>query len=75
MIKVFRDVAWEREILSLRVKCNKSDRGCEWIGQLRYYEVEYSLLLVTCLTSEEGLFVFYIYFSYIFLMFVLIVQF
>lgn len=35
---VFRDVACEREILSLRVKCNKSDRGCEWIGQLRYYE-------------------------------------
>lgn len=54
MIKVFRDVAWEREILSLRVKCNKSDRGCEWIGQLRYYEVQYSFLLVICLTSGLG---------------------
>ena len=60
MIKVFRDVAWERDILSLRVKCNKSDRGCEWIGQLRYYEVEYRLLLVTCLSSDESLCIFYI---------------
>ena len=60
MIKVFRDVAWEREILSLRVKCKQSDRGCEWIGQLRYYEVECSLLLVICLNSDEGLFIFLI---------------
>ncbi|XP_044163482.1 TNF receptor-associated factor 5-like isoform X2 [Acropora muricata] len=35
---VFRDVAWERDILSLRVKCKKSKRGCDWTGQLRYYE-------------------------------------
>ena len=35
----FRDVAWERDILSLRVKCKKSERGCEWTGQLRHYEV------------------------------------
>ena len=61
MIKVFRDVAWEREILSLLVKCNHSDRGCEWVGQLRYYEVQYRLLLVTLhITSHEGLFIFYI---------------
>ena len=60
MIKVFRDVAWEREILSLRVKCNKSDRGCEWIGQLRYYEVQHSLLLVICLTSALNCSFFYI---------------
>ncbi|KAJ7355993.1 hypothetical protein OS493_027387 [Desmophyllum pertusum] len=30
----FRDVAWERDILSLRVKCKKSGRGCDWTGQL-----------------------------------------
>ncbi|XP_066021660.1 TNF receptor-associated factor 4-like [Pocillopora verrucosa] len=34
----FRDVAWERDILSLRVKCKKSARGCDWTGMLRYYE-------------------------------------
>ncbi|XP_020603325.1 TNF receptor-associated factor 6-like [Orbicella faveolata] len=35
----FRDVAWEREILSLRVKCKQNERGCDWTGQLRHYEV------------------------------------
>ena len=39
MIKVFRDLAWEREILSLRIECEKRKRGCDWTGQLRYYEV------------------------------------
>lgn len=38
MIKVFRDVAWEREILSLRVKCKKRNRGCDWTGQLQKYK-------------------------------------
>lgn len=31
-------MAWERDILSLRVKCKKSERGCDWTGMLRYYE-------------------------------------
>ena len=35
----FPDMAWEREILSLRVKCKQSERGCDWTGQLRHYEV------------------------------------
>lgn len=34
----FRDVAWERDILSLRVKCKKNGRGCDWTGMLRHYE-------------------------------------
>ncbi|XP_022784910.1 TNF receptor-associated factor 6-like [Stylophora pistillata] len=34
----FPDVAWERDILSLRVKCKKSARGCDWDGMLRHYE-------------------------------------
>ncbi|XP_020613479.1 TNF receptor-associated factor 6-B-like [Orbicella faveolata] len=34
----FRDVAWERGILSLRVKCGKSGRGCEWTGEIRHYQ-------------------------------------
>ena len=38
-IQFFRDVAWERDILSLRVKCKKSEAGCDWIEQLRHYEV------------------------------------
>ena len=38
-VQFFRDVAWKRDILSLRVNCKKSDTGCDWIGQLRHYEV------------------------------------
>lgn len=38
-IQFFRDVAWERDILSLRVKCKMNERGCDWTGQLRHYEV------------------------------------
>lgn len=38
-IQFFRDVAWERDILSLRVKCKMNERGCDWKGQLRHYEV------------------------------------
>ena len=33
-------MAWEREILSLRVKCKKSERGCEWTGEIRSYQVK-----------------------------------
>lgn len=36
--KFFSDLAFEREMLCLRVKCKRSVRGCEWIGQLRYAE-------------------------------------
>lgn len=36
--KFFSDQAFEREMLCLRVKCKRSVRGCEWIGQLRYAE-------------------------------------
>ncbi|RMX45093.1 hypothetical protein pdam_00014026 [Pocillopora damicornis] len=39
----FRDVAWERDILSLRVKCKMSERGCDWTGMLRYYEDHFQL--------------------------------
>lgn len=46
---VFRDVAWEREILSLRVECKKRKRGCDWTGQLRYYEEH----LVKCEYEDE----------------------
>ena len=38
-IQFFRDVAWERDILSLRVKCKMNKRGCDWTGELRHYEV------------------------------------
>lgn len=34
----FRDIAWERDILSLRVKCKMNVRGCDWTGELRHYE-------------------------------------
>ena len=35
----FPDKAWARDILCLRVKCNRNDRGCDWIGQLGHAEV------------------------------------
>lgn len=41
MLQVFYDVAYEREILSLRVKCKKNERGCDWTGELRQYEVAF----------------------------------
>ncbi|XP_068698449.1 TNF receptor-associated factor 4-like [Montipora foliosa] len=34
----FTDKAWTRDILSLRVKCQQSARGCDWIGELRHAE-------------------------------------
>ena len=39
LFQFFRDVAWERNILSLRVKCKMSKRGCDWTGQLRHFQV------------------------------------
>lgn len=48
---VFYDVAYEREILSLRVKCKKNERGCDWTGELRQYEEHVNLCgyeYVTC---------------------------
>lgn len=39
----FQDVAWKRDILSLRVKCKRSDRECDWTGQLRHYEEHFNL--------------------------------
>ena len=41
LLQFFRDVAWEREILSLRVNCKTNERGCDWTGQIRHYEVAY----------------------------------
>ena len=38
-LQFFPDVAWERNILSLRVKCKMSKRGCDWTGQLRHFQV------------------------------------
>ncbi|XP_067054589.1 TNF receptor-associated factor 4-like isoform X2 [Acropora muricata] len=34
----FTDKAWTRDILSLRVKCKQSKRGCDWIGEVRHAE-------------------------------------
>ncbi|XP_078367870.1 TNF receptor-associated factor 4-like [Oculina patagonica] len=39
----FADVAWERDILSLRVKCKRSERGCDWTEQLRDYEKHFRM--------------------------------
>lgn len=36
--RFFPDQAFAREMLCLRVKCERSTRGCDWIGQLRHAE-------------------------------------
>ena len=33
------DLAWNRDILSLRVKCVQNGEGCEWTGEIRHIEV------------------------------------
>ena len=43
LLQFFPDVAWERGILSLRVFCKRSERGCDWSGPLRHYEVPCAL--------------------------------
>ncbi|KAL9976212.1 hypothetical protein ACROYT_G013484 [Oculina patagonica] len=49
----FRDLAWERDILSLRVKCDKSERGCDWTGQIRHYEEHLKVCQYEEMTCEE----------------------
>ena len=57
-------MAWERDILSLRVKCKKNEIGCDWIGQLRHYEViNVSCLNISCF---EGCFCYDLYSKYLF---------
>jgi len=34
----YSDKAWARDILCLRVKCKRNERGCDWAGQLRHAE-------------------------------------
>ena len=48
-------MAWDREILSLRVKCKKNEQGCDWTGLLRHYEVPYGLVAcnITCLVLDQ----------------------
>ncbi|GFR90397.1 TNF receptor-associated factor 6-like [Elysia marginata] len=36
--KIFPDIATRREILSLRLTCNNSERSCTWTGELRDLE-------------------------------------
>ena len=35
----FPDVAWDREILSLKGKNKMFEKGCKWKGELRLYKV------------------------------------
>ncbi|XP_062514735.1 TNF receptor-associated factor 6-like [Corticium candelabrum] len=36
--KIYSDNALKREILDLMIKCDRHEKGCEWVGQLRYRE-------------------------------------
>lgn len=38
MSQVFPDIATRREILSLRLDCNNSEKSCDWTGELRALE-------------------------------------
>ena len=53
----FPDKAWARDILCLRVKCKRNDRGCEWIGELGHAEVcnvLFSLFSCLVLRRQRG---------------------
>jgi hypothetical protein len=39
LLQLFSDVAMQREILSLVIKCRNHDNGCSWTGELRDEEV------------------------------------
>lgn len=36
--QIYPDNRLKRQILSLKIKCDKSEKGCEWIGELRHIE-------------------------------------
>ena len=38
-LQLFEDIAFQREVLSLTVKCSNSAHGCNWTGELRALEV------------------------------------
>ncbi|KAK3582699.1 hypothetical protein CHS0354_013050 [Potamilus streckersoni] len=48
---IFEDIAVRREILSLRVRCDHKDNGCDWVGELRKLQEHSSscpFLMTTC---------------------------
>ena len=47
LLQFFCDAAWDREILSLPVKCKRNERGCDWTGLIRHYEVPCGLVALT----------------------------
>ncbi|XP_062508323.1 TNF receptor-associated factor 6-like [Corticium candelabrum] len=36
--EIFSNNALKREILDLMIKCDRHEKGCEWVGELRYRE-------------------------------------
>lgn len=44
-MQVFHDLAMEREVLSLPVRCSNCSIGCQWRGELRRFEVSPATLL------------------------------
>ncbi|CAG2240948.1 TRAF6 [Mytilus edulis] len=47
---LFEDNAFKREVLSLRVKCNNHNIGCNWKGELRDYQTH----IGSCSYSQEN---------------------
>ncbi|XP_062508315.1 TNF receptor-associated factor 6-like [Corticium candelabrum] len=37
-LEIFSNNALKREILNLMIKCDRHEKGCEWVGELRYKE-------------------------------------
>ncbi|XP_072028231.1 TNF receptor-associated factor 6-like isoform X2 [Amphiura filiformis] len=51
---VFGDIAVEREVLSLKVKCKNVNNGCDWIGELRHLTLHSEKCQFTTLICPYG---------------------
>ena len=54
MFQVFEDLAFERDILSIQVKCSNHERECPWTGELQTLEVRwlYTVTVFSCLLQN-----------------------
>lgn len=42
---IFEDKAFQREVLSLKVKCTNHDMGCSWVDDLRELKISFNFLI------------------------------
>ena len=46
---IYPNNALKREILDLKIKCDRHEEGCEWVGELRSRDLHYE----TCQYASE----------------------